>query len=69
MNDDFESIQGVDMEYDPTGFFAQAALDAMVRADAAYIADLVLWGRTEEADEYATREDVASRIRRWKANR
>lgn len=45
----------------------QLALDAVVHADAAHIADLVLWGRTAEADEYATRDDVAARIRRWKA--
>jgi hypothetical protein len=42
-------------------------LDAIVRADAAYIADLVVSGRSAEADQYATRPDVSARIRRWKA--
>jgi hypothetical protein len=42
-------------------------LDAIVRADAAYIADLVVSGRSAEADEYAQKPDVSARIRRWKA--
>lgn len=42
-------------------------LDAIVRADAAYIADLVVSGRSAEADDYATTPAVSARIRRWKA--
>lgn len=44
-------------------------LESAVYGDAAYIADLVVNGQTEEADAYCQREDVAARIRTWKANR
>lgn len=42
-------------------------LDNLVHADAAHIADLVLDGRTEEADAYSQKPEVQARIRRWKA--
>lgn len=44
-------------------------LEALVYADSAHVAHLVLEGRSADADEYATRDDVAARIAAWKAGR
>ena len=51
------------------GIIHGLALDAVVHADAAHVAHLVLEGLTEEADEYSQRPEVAARIRRWKAEK
>lgn len=44
-------------------------LEALVYADSAHVADLVLAGRSTEADTYAQRPEVAARILLWKKNR